>query len=86
MKATIDIDPVLYRRLKVEAARSGRTVRALVAEGLRRVLAEPPGVDAPEGLAEESWFASLHRYAANAKGRHDLDAIRRSIARGRRRA
>lgn len=34
MKATIDFDGQLYRRLKVEAARRGRTVRELVAEGV----------------------------------------------------
>ena len=38
MKATIDFDDALYRRLKVEAARRGRTVRELVAEGVRYVL------------------------------------------------
>ena len=38
MKATIDFDDALYRRLKIEAARCGRTVRELVAEGVRQVL------------------------------------------------
>lgn len=38
MKATIDFDDQLYRRLKIEVARRGRTVRELVAEGVRYVL------------------------------------------------
>lgn len=37
MKATIDFDDARYRRLKIEAARRGRTVRELVAEGVRVV-------------------------------------------------
>jgi plasmid stability protein len=31
MNVTIDVDDNLYRRLKIEAARRGRTVRELVA-------------------------------------------------------
>ena len=42
MKATIEFDEALYRRLKVEAAKRGRTVRELVAEGVRHVLDSPP--------------------------------------------
>ena len=82
MKATIDFDESLYRRLKVEAARRGRTVRELVAEGVRYVLgmAEPPA----EREAPEEWVGSLRDYAANAHGKHDLAAMRRSIARARR--
>lgn len=38
MKATIDFDDALYRRLKIEAARRGRTIRELVADGVRHVL------------------------------------------------
>jgi hypothetical protein len=81
MKATIDFDESLYRHLKVEAARRGRTVRELVAEGVRYVLglAEPPD----EAGAREEWVGSLRDYAANARGKHDLAAMRRSIARAR---
>ena len=35
MKVTIDIDPELYRAVKVEAARADRSVREIVDESLR---------------------------------------------------
>ncbi|HUF12661.1 MAG TPA: hypothetical protein VMN78_06160 [Longimicrobiales bacterium] len=82
MKATIDFDEALYRRLKIEAARRGRTIRELVDEGVRRVL----GLPFPEGDDEtrsEDWFASLSEYAANAGDDHSLEGMRGSIARGR---
>ncbi len=81
MKATIDFDDALYRRLKVEAARRGRTVRDLVADGVRQVLGFPQPREA-DGEAV-GWFGSLRDYAANARGAHELSAIRKSIARGR---
>jgi hypothetical protein len=82
MKATIDFDEPLYRHLKVEAARRGRTVRDLVAEGVRYVLGlgHPPGAGDTRG----EWAGSLRDYAPNARGKHDLAAMRRSIARARR--
>lgn len=39
MKTTIDIDDALYDRARRHARRIGRPIRALVEEGLRRVLA-----------------------------------------------
>jgi hypothetical protein len=86
MKATIDFDPVLYRRLKVEAARRGRTVRDLVAEGVRAVLDNPAskvGATA-EGAGEwsPSWLGALGRYAENV-GDHSMVAVRESVARER---
>lgn len=85
MKATIDFDDAMYRRLKVEAARRGRTIRDLVAEGVRHVLGLPVPPPEPEGEPGD-WFASLRPYARNARGKHDLAAMRDSIARGRRAA
>lgn len=86
MKATIDIDATVYRRLKVEAARRGRTIRDLVAEGLRHVLGLPAPPDADQATTRPTpWFGSLRKYAANADGRHDLAAMRRSVARARKR-
>lgn len=38
MKVTIDLDPELYRAVKVEAARSDRSVRDVVDEALARWL------------------------------------------------
>ena len=83
MKATIDFDERLYRRLKVEAARSGRTIRELVDEGVRRVLGLPVGDEGEQPEGADDWFASLSGYATNARGDHDLASMRRSIARGR---
>lgn len=39
MKATFDIDPDLYRAVKVEAARSDRSVREVIEEALEAWLA-----------------------------------------------
>ena len=88
MKATIDFDDALYRRLKIEAARRGRTVRELVAEGVQRVLDTPVGGGGqPESggsfdTEPPRWFGSLGRYAA-AVDDHSMPAVRNSIARGR---
>ena len=72
MKVTIDIDPDLYRAVKVEAARSDRSVRALVDEALAAWLeaaeTEEDRASAEAALAEyrreggesaESFFGSL---------------------------
>ncbi len=40
MKVTIDIDPDLYRAIKVEAARSDENVRDIVGKALETLLAE----------------------------------------------
>ena len=46
MKTTLDIDPVLMRRARDEAARRGMTVSDLVAAGLAQMLeAEAPAKD-----------------------------------------
>ncbi len=86
MKATIEFDDALYRRLKVEAARRGRTVRELVAEGVRHVLDSPPSpadADADNTAAwQPAWFGSLGTYAA-AVDDHSMSAVNRSIARAR---
>ena len=38
MKATFELDPGLYRAIKIEAARSDRSVKAVVEEALERWL------------------------------------------------
>ena len=87
MKATIDLDPALYRRLKVEAARRGRTIRDLVNEAVLRMLgpdvSRAPATDA--AADDMPWFGALREFAANARGRHSISAVRSSITRGRRR-
>lgn len=82
MKATIEFDDSLYRRLKIEAARRGRTIRELVDEAVRYVLDTPPAA-ASEEPQQADWIGSLRRYADNAAGAHDMKSVRGSIARGR---
>lgn len=83
MKATIDLEEALYRRLKMEAARRGRPLRELVADGIRAVIDAPPEPDpAIDGTKAPGWYGVLRPYAARAE-QHDLDAMRASIARGR---
>lgn len=83
MKATIEFDDDLYRRLKIEAARRGRTIRELVAEGVRIVLGDRPrGDDTPADDSKE-WIGMLREYAPQAYGDHDLSSMRESIVRER---
>jgi plasmid stability protein len=88
MKATIDFDDDLYRRLKIEAARQGRTVREMVAEGVRYILDGEQGAETQPADAtadtewRPAWFGSLRRWAATVDS-HDMSAIRESIARER---
>ena len=85
MKATIDFDAALYRRLKVEAARRGRTVRELVAEGVRYVLDTPPPHEAvarSDDARLPAWYGALSAYGAVVTD-HSMEAIRTSVAKGR---
>jgi hypothetical protein len=43
MRTTIDLPDELFRRAKSEAALRGKKLKDLVEEGLRQVLAAPPG-------------------------------------------
>lgn len=52
MKTTVEVPDDLYRRAKSEAALSGRKLKDLVEEGLRLVLAMPPGAHRRQGLAQ----------------------------------
>lgn len=84
MKATIDFEEHLYRRLKVEAARRGQTIRELVEDGVRYVLELPAGDTSQQRNASQpEWIGTLRKYAGNAGGEHDLPAIRASIAKGK---
>ena len=84
MKATFDIDQDLYRALKVEAARSDRSVRDLVEEAIGEWLARAEEAEdrasAAAALAEyrrdggtaaEAWFETL---AAETKQAYGSDA------------
>lgn len=79
MKATIEFDDALYRRLKIEAARSGRTIKDLVDEGIRQLLGAPSAPKPAASPRPPEWYGALSRYAGAADS-HDMTAIRRSIA------
>lgn len=81
MKATIDFDDQLYRRLKIEAARRGRTVRELVSEGVRYVLDGEPPAQEPVVTADGAppWFGVLGEYARGVSD-HSMAAVRASVA------
>jgi len=84
MKATIDFDDQLYRRLKIEAARRGRTVRDLVADGVRHILDAEQGAatDTPAESWRPEWLGVLRPWASSVAD-HSLAAIRESIVEGR---
>lgn len=91
MKATIEVPDELYRRVKAKSALEGRAVREVTEDLFRSYVDERPrteeqevGQKAPrlvDGEPAPPWFGTLRQYAERAK-RHDMDAIRESIARG----
>jgi hypothetical protein len=89
MKATVEVPDELYRKVKAKSALEGRPVRQVALELFRGWVGEsqPPG--AAEKLRRTGaksappWVGSLRKYARNAKGRHDMATIRKSIARAR---
>ncbi len=83
MKATFDIDPELYRAVKVEAARADRTVRDVVEDALEAWLARAEELEDREsaeaaleeyrrdgGEAAEAWF---ERRAAETRAAYGSD-------------
>lgn len=89
MKATIEIPDELYRLVKAKSALKGRTVREVTVELYQRYVGQEdaPTAEAvsagslPEGQAMPSWFGALGK-TARAVTRHEMSAIRESIARG----
>ena len=83
MKVTIDIDGELYRSVKVEAARSDRSVRDVVSEALagwlQRVEDDEDRASAAEALAEyerdggTSAAEVFERLAAEARAEYGPD-------------
>ena len=84
MKATFDLDDELYRAIRVEAARTDRPVREVVAEALEAWLAQAEDAEdrrsAADALAEyrrdggaaaEEWFGRL---AAETRATYGSDA------------
>ncbi len=92
MKATIEVPDELYRLVKAKSALEGRAVREVTVELYQRYVGqeEPPvaktgDVAAVEGgsfkgQAIPSWFGVLGK-TARAVTRHEMSAIRESIAR-----
>jgi hypothetical protein len=92
MKATIEIPDELYRLVKAKSALKGRTVRDVTVELYQRYVGQE---DAPmpesgetaaaggllDGQTMPSWFGALGK-TARAVTRHEMSAIRESIARG----
>jgi hypothetical protein len=91
MKVTVDIPDSIYRQVKAKSALEGWSVREVATTLFQTWVAQPGPGSAGEGsqaggkreAADPPWFGSLRSYAKNAKGRHDMESIRRSIARGR---
>lgn len=89
MKATVEVPDELYRKVKAKSALQGRPVREVAVELFCSWVGEAqPGAAAKEltrtaGKSAPPWFGSLHRYAKKAKGRHDMESVRESIARAR---
>jgi hypothetical protein len=92
MKATIEIPDELYRLVKAKSALEGRAVREVTVELYQRYVGQEDvptteGREAAaaggllEGQAMPSWFGALGR-TARAVTRHEMSAIRESIARG----
>jgi len=90
MKATLDIPDMLYRQVKAKSALEGQPIRLVAIDLFSAwVNAAPMAVtkkEAPPSRKTEtlpSWFGIARPYAAKVK-RHDMEAVRESIARGRR--
>lgn len=93
MKATMEIPDELYRQVKAKSALEGRPIRAVAVELFQRYVQpdeasshEPEGRDSRvrqliDGEPVPEWFGSLRKSARGVK-RHDMEAVRESIARG----
>jgi len=87
VKATVDIPDELYRKVKAKSALEGRPVRDVTVQLFRKWVEEPEE-ESQRGTRARStkkppWLGALRSYAKNARGRHDMETIRDSIARGR---
>jgi hypothetical protein len=88
MKATIEIPDELYRRVKARSALEGLAVREVAVTLFRTWMEQGPPAEkaVPVDMAPERpapvWFGAARKYARRVN-RHDMEAIRRSVARGR---
>lgn len=93
MKATMEIPDELYRQVKAKSALEGRAIREVAVELFRGYVglegpSEAGGEDARargplliDGEPVPAWFGVLRKPGRRVR-RHDLEAIRDSIARG----
>jgi hypothetical protein len=92
MKATIEVPDELYRLVKAKSALEGRAVREVTVELYQRYVGqeETPTAEVGEvaavggalkGQAIPPWFGVLGKTARTVT-RHEMSAIRESIARG----
>jgi hypothetical protein len=86
MKATIDIPDDLYRQVKAKSALRGLAVREVAIGLFQGWIEERDEVASVAPAAPEeplpSWFGAARKYAQLVP-RHDMSAVRRSIAQGR---
>jgi len=89
MKTTIDMPDDLYRRVKAKSALEGRTVREVTADLYRVWLQGTAEVPAGDGVPQETgrgqrpeWFGSLRHHVTHTGIAHDMESVRRSIAKG----
>lgn len=89
MKTTIDMPDDLYRKVKAKSALEGRTVREVTADLYRAWLQGTAELPAGNGAPQESregqrpgWFGSLRRHVPHTGIAHDMESVRRSIAKG----
>lgn len=97
MKATIEVPDELYRQVKAKSALEGKAVREVTVELFRRYVRQESAGErrqSPEFIGERaaaqagfdaehipSWFGMLRKHAAHVN-EHDLESIRKSVARG----
>ncbi len=87
MKATIDIPDELYRQVKAKSALRGQAVREVAVHLFQGWIlqADDPASDkasAPDAQQVPVWFGGARKYVQRVR-QHDMSAIRRSIAQGR---
>ena len=90
MKATIDSPDDIYRKVKAKSALEGRAVREVAIDLFQAWIEKPESMPVPSSKTASSktkeeapsWFGCLNKYVKNAKGRHDMESIRKSIAKG----
>jgi hypothetical protein len=84
----VEIPDELYRQVKAKSALRGQAVREVVVSLFQGWIAEQEDEAAARPAVAEgraAWFGAARAYARRVK-RHDLAAVRASIARGRSRA